>query len=110
MTAHDLYGMDEQDQINYKHSRLPQPGDYWHECFSPYCVVIGVIRDHVVICTSIKNFPDDTWTWDLSKLEILPLKQWQYNLSYKSNSPMLLSKTVYRCEPQKHSWVKDVSV
>lgn len=32
------------------HFRNPQPGDFWHEMYTPHFMVLGVVEDGVVLC------------------------------------------------------------
>lgn len=61
---------EEQQVLNLKHIENPQPGDYWHEMFCPYHVVLAVADNHVIICE--KNIDmKDGWTFDLSETRTL---------------------------------------
>ena len=57
---------DERIALNQKHYDLPEVGDYWHERFSPYFVVLDV--DHInglyIICDERVNLDDRNWTFD----------------------------------------------
>ncbi len=55
--------------INEKHVAEPQPGDYWHECFSPYHVVLAVDGDAVTICDKTLSVGKSQWTFDLSVIK-----------------------------------------
>lgn len=54
---------------NRSHYNLPAVGDYWHEMFCPYFIVLEVLSGtgYYVICEDRKTVDSDHWTFDLSK-------------------------------------------
>ena len=71
-----------QDQLNQEAFDNPQPGDYWHEMFCPYFVIVDRKDDKFTVLSCLggpsswnrKNEPnarvdngDNTWRFDLSK-------------------------------------------
>ncbi len=76
------YDPKEQELKNYKALQNPQPGDYWHEMFCPYFVVVHV-KDEKYTVLSCLGGPDSfnrkdelnaridnkdgTWSFDYSK-------------------------------------------
>lgn len=86
----------EQELLNTKHAKSPERGDYWHEMFHPIRVVLGVTSDIVTFCETTKPTSKDRWTWDLSKVNVVPLKDFGPYLHYQS-------------EPMKHKTWADVA-
>lgn len=59
---------------NLEHIRNPIMGDYWHEMFSPVCVVVSVSEDAVEVCERFKRVgehiePDYTQTTSVPRAE-----------------------------------------
>jgi hypothetical protein len=80
---------------NMKHLRDPEPGDYWHEMFSPQCVVIERIGPKLVLCRKTKDVDLDHWTWDLDEIEMVDHAEWSNRMCYGS----MPDKTIGTCEP-----------
>lgn len=70
------------NELNQLALENPQPGDYWHEMFSPYFMVVRVNVDEITVLSCMggpKSFkrkdelnakienPDGTWSFDYSK-------------------------------------------
>lgn len=75
-------GTREYDAVNEEHCADPQPGDYWHEMFCPYLVVLLRIGKNVIVCQTRKDFPDGGWTWDMDKPEIITLERLREIVTY----------------------------
>lgn len=96
----------DRDALNRKHAEHPQPGDFWHDCYSPICVVLGVAASMVVYCDTPKIVNDeDHWTWDLSlaKRKEKPLSEFREWLSYKSEK--MAGKFWAAVIPRRDEWV-----
>lgn len=50
---------------NQEAEARPKPGDYWHEMFCPYFIVLHV--DPLIICDVVHDNEDGTWSWALEK-------------------------------------------
>lgn len=69
---------------NVKHEKSPQPGDYWHERFVPYFIVIRHDKKtDTVFYVDDKICFDDYVEFDFAKVKSLPrtelFKQVHYN-------------------------------
>ena len=69
---------------NVKHEKSPQPGDYWHERFTPYFIVIRHDKQtDTVFYVDDKIYVDDYFKFDFAKVKNLPrtelFKQVHYN-------------------------------
>lgn len=76
----------ERAALSAKHANSPEPGDYWHEMFTPVLVVLDVGERSVVICDKVKAVDEDGWTWDLSQVTAVPKKEFGDRLRYKSDA------------------------
>jgi hypothetical protein len=56
----------ERQERNALHIEKPMPGDYWHEMFCPYHVVLAADDEYVTICDKKIDLKDG-WTFDLSE-------------------------------------------
>lgn len=111
------YDPDMQDLLNRKHSLNPQVGDYWHECFSPAGVVVGVTSVYVLVLEKSKSTDENHWTWDL---EVAPNCytrkeyefRWTYgrigNPEYRGEPNYPVSDKCWCCViPEAHKWVAE---
>lgn len=87
-----------------QHAETPEPGDYWTEMLCPVCVVVDVYGNNVIICKTKKNIDVDHWTWDLTKLEMMPKEKFRQWISYGDSG----SGTWADCL-SKHEWVTEAA-
>jgi len=77
----------EESQIkNQKHVDTPEVGDFWHEMFVPYHIVLAVTNTHVIICDKTKPTDDSHYTFDLSETKTITLQEHKDLVTYKSES------------------------
>lgn len=62
----------------------PQPGDYWHEMFSPFCLVVGRQGETVQIYHERINVDKGYWSWNPETLKSISLSEFKKNLSYNT--------------------------
>jgi hypothetical protein len=57
---------EERKEQNQKHFDLPEAGDYWHERFSPYFIVLDVdyVTGLYIVCDVKKDIDNHSWTFD----------------------------------------------
>jgi hypothetical protein len=103
-----MFNDKERHKINTAHRLNPKIGDYWNEMFCPVLVVIGLKSDKVLICKSTKDCAENTWTWDLSKLEWLTKEQFSSKLTYGSKK----MKDICFCDvvPEAHKWAREAAI
>jgi hypothetical protein len=79
--AHNGETMIEQYQLNQQALEDPQPGDYWHERFSPYFLVVARNGDNITVLSALGGANSyyrkhetcarvdvkDGWQWDYDK-------------------------------------------
>lgn len=69
------YNRKEQEQLNESAATDPRPGDYWHEMFCPYFMVMQAKGDEITILNCLphrgvsarKAVDAGSWTFDVSK-------------------------------------------
>jgi hypothetical protein len=81
----------------------PQPGDYWHEMFCPYFVVIRVDGDGILVCDKKLDVDADHWSWDLSKCRYMTKDELRKRVTCRS----MPDKFVADCSLKSHMWVVD---
>ena len=86
--------------VSDTHLRDPQPGDYWHEMFSPVCVVLEVLPHCIVLCRKIQALPQDKWTWNLAQRETMSRTEFKKWLSYSHSVPGTWAQVI----PRHHAW------
>lgn len=82
-----------QHELNVSALLDPQPGDYWHERFCPYFIVVHRVGDKIVVLSAIDtpegvcakvNVDKNSWTFDPSKSMTVD-RQWiEKHVKYKS--------------------------
>jgi hypothetical protein len=55
----------------------PKPGDFWHEMFCPYFIVVGVSRDKITVLNTVIR-SDDGYYFDYDKVNVVD-KAWLKN-------------------------------
>ena len=48
-----MFDQKDQDLKNHKALLNPQPGDYWHEMFCPYFIVVKVKGDDITVLSCL---------------------------------------------------------
>jgi hypothetical protein len=67
---------------NKQHVADPQPGDYWHEMFTPVCLVLDASKFHVALLCDAKHVSGG-WNWDTSKVTVLSRAAFVAKLMYE---------------------------
>lgn len=62
---------EERQELNRKHVDQPMVGDFWHEMFSPYHIVLAVTDSEVIICEKTKPVDSHHYTFDLSEVRTI---------------------------------------
>lgn len=72
--------------LNVKHEKSPQPGDYWHEMFSPYFIVIRHDKQtDTVFYVDDKIYGDmNYFKFDFAKVKNLPRTELFKQVHYDS--------------------------
>lgn len=80
----------DRDKTNLEHATNPQPGDYWHEMFNPFCVILAVNGNNVTYCDTTKDVGDG-WSWDLRFTTTQSIDLFRARISYTSSSEFWVS-------------------
>lgn len=79
-----MYDYEKQQEFNQQHVDSPQVGDFWHEMFSPYHVVLAVTDSHVIICDKTKPVDSGHYTFDLTETKTVTLEEHKNIVTYSS--------------------------
>ena len=94
-----MFNKDEQNQLNQDALANPQPGDFWHEMFSPYFLVVHVAGDAITVLSCLGgpdsynrkseinakvDNKDGTWSFDYSKSQVVDRTWLSELVLYKS--------------------------
>ena len=75
---------DEQVALDIKHSKDPQPGDYWEDHMCGVLIVVAVSHGMVIFFDERIDVPPDHWQFDESKPKALTVADFTKRLQYKS--------------------------
>jgi hypothetical protein len=91
----------DQQELNEQALTDPHPGDYWHEMFCPYFLVVAVNGRKITvlsalggpnsfdrkeeICALVDN-GDGTWSWDVTKSIVVDHEWMKDTVMYKTIS------------------------
>ena len=75
---------EKQQEKNKRHADKPQVGDFWHEMFAPYHIVLAVTDTHVIICNKTKSVDADHYTFDLSETKTVTLEEHKNIVTYST--------------------------
>lgn len=75
----------EMKRVSAEHAKDPQPGDYWHEMFSPQYLVIEVGKFSVVCLHKKVVHADETWTWNTRDILVLSRQDFRRKVHYSDN-------------------------
>lgn len=74
----------DRELFNQSHVEFPQVGDYWHERFCPYFIILEVLEDHVIICDKKKDIDRDHWDFDLSVCKLITKQELERSVKYST--------------------------
>lgn len=86
---------------NEKRIADPRPGDFWHEMFCPYFVVVAVHGEQILICDAIVDLDKDHWTFDLTRCRYATKQALRNRVTYDT----MPDKFVADCSAKPHDWV-----
>lgn len=46
----EVLKIEQEKQIDEDHFKNPEPGDFWHDLFSPVLIVLEVLKDEIIVC------------------------------------------------------------
>jgi hypothetical protein len=96
-----MFDKDKQNQLNQDALANPQPGDYWHEMFCPYFLVVHVAGDDITVLSCIGgsnikasvDHGDGTWSFDYSKSQVVN-RDWISDLVLYKSIPGFVADVV----------------
>ena len=92
-------------QENDEHCVNPEPGDYWHECFTPYLLVVKVEGEKIYVLLGEDRqparvdgrFSDSHWIWDVTKHRVIDCTELRKMVMYKSTDGFVADVYPGRC-------------
>lgn len=79
-----------QQQRNLQAITDPQPGDYWHEMFCPYFIVVDRRGDDITVISCLLpdrarlDHSDDSWSFDYSKSKVVDREWMRSHVRYQT--------------------------
>ena len=99
-----MYSHEAQQELNSQHLANPQAGDYWHERFSPYFVILHTVGDVVYICKTRISLDDSHWTWNTDVFEMQSLAWLKERVCYNSIPGFVADVVPARCLEHAEEW------
>jgi hypothetical protein len=78
--------VEEMKVLMRKHRENPEPGDYWHEVYCPYFVVLAVSPTDVLVCQKKIDVDPNHWTFDIRYTTTMSMSRFRRKLSYSTPS------------------------
>jgi hypothetical protein len=97
---------DERNELNVKHLAYPQPGDYWHEMFCGYLVILKVEADKIYICDVKKDIDSEYWEFDLEKSRIISKQELERDVKYSTIDGFVADVIPEHLMPTVRKWEK----
>jgi len=82
MSAKLKLGTAAYNEINERHLADPQPGDFWHEMFSPYVVILARVETQLIVYRKRIDVPPNHWTWDTDSPSFMTLDELRKLVTY----------------------------
>lgn len=103
--------MQDRNELNQTALNLPEPGDYWHERFCPFFLVVAAdpAQDQytVLSCISEPNAridnPDNSWEFDYSRHQTVDQAWIRERVAY-SSIPGFVADVVRGCDNIVREW------
>lgn len=92
------------NQVNELHLREPQPGDFWHERFCPYHIVLAVTPDGVVITDKTKPDGSSHYTFDLDAAKEITHEEHARVVRYSSGNGFAADVVPARAAGSVREW------
>jgi hypothetical protein len=88
----------ERHKKNQKHVDQPMVGDFWHEMFSPYHIVLAVTDTHVIICEKTKSVGSTGYTFDLTETRTVTHLEHRDIVTYSTMRDKFVADVVPNCK------------
>lgn len=92
------------NQVNELHLKDPKPGDFWHERFCPYHIVLAVTPAGVVIADKTKPDGDSHYTFDLESAREITHEEHAKAVRYSSGSGFAADVVPVRAALSVREW------
>ncbi|WP_212734618.1 hypothetical protein [Pseudomonas asiatica] len=92
------------NQVNELHLRDPKPGDFWHERFCPYHIVLAVTPAGVVIADKTKRDGDSHYTFDLESAREITHEEHAKAVRYSSGNGFAADVVPVRAALSVREW------
>ncbi|QKL02911.1 hypothetical protein GEV39_16660 [Pseudomonas sp. NY5710] len=92
------------NQVNELHLREPQPGDFWHERFCPYHIVLAVTPDGVVITDKTKPDGSSHYTFELEAAKEITHEEHARAVRYSSGNGFAADVVPARAAGSVREW------
>lgn len=92
------------NQINELHLRDPKPGDFWHERFCPYHIVLAVTPSGVVIADKTRPDGDSHYTFDLESAREITHEEHGKAVRYSSGNGFVADVVPVRAALSVREW------
>lgn len=96
---------EEQQKKNQLHVDQPQVGDFWHEMFSPYHIVLAVTDSHVIICDKTKPTDNSHYTFDLMETRTITHLEHRDLVTYSTMRNKFVADVVPNCRMMP--WIQE---
>jgi hypothetical protein len=87
---------EEQEQLNREHAKNPQVGDFWHEIFSPYFLVVEITKYGIIVLDKTRPVDKDHYIFDETKPRVMTLDDLYKMVTYET----MRDKFVADCRPK----------
>lgn len=87
---------EEQEQLNREHVKKPQVGDFWHEMFCPYFLVVEVTKHGIIVLDKTKPVDEGHYTFDEKQPKVMTLDDLYKAVTYET----MRDKFVADCMPK----------
>lgn len=71
-----------QQELNEEHVKNPQIGDFWHEMFGPYFLVVGIVTSGVIVLDEIIFISKNHYKFDETKPKFISLESLKERVTY----------------------------
>ncbi|MBF8746878.1 hypothetical protein [Pseudomonas monteilii] len=92
------------NQVNELHLRDPKPGDFWHEHFCPYHIVLAVTPVGVVIADKTRPDGDSHYTFDLESAREITHEEHAKAVRYSSGNGFAADVVPVRAALSVREW------
>ena len=73
---------DKQQELNEQHVKKPRVGDFWHEMFFPYFLVVEVTKYGLIVLDKTKEVDEHHYTFDETKPRVMTKQELRNAVTY----------------------------